>query len=67
MTLENSLLSPALHIPPTLSGLDTLVFFNIPPNMSKQQELPNYGPTDYVKFFGAGALAATLTHGVRTY
>lgn len=35
--------------------------------MSKQQELPNYGPTDYVKFFGAGALAATLTHGVRTF
>lgn len=36
--------------------------------MSKQQEqqLPNYGPTDYVKFFGAGALAATLTHGVRS-
>lgn len=34
--------------------------------MSKQEEqqLPNYGPTDYVKFFGAGALAATLTHGV---
>lgn len=36
--------------------------------MSKQEEqqLPNYGPTDYVKFFGAGALAATLTHGVRS-
>lgn len=34
--------------------------------MSKQEEqqLPNYGPTDYIKFFGAGALAATLTHGV---
>lgn len=32
--------------------------------MSKQDELPNYGPTDYAKFFGAGALAATLTHGV---
>lgn len=28
-------------------------------------DLPNYGPTDYAKFFGAGALAATLTHGVR--
>lgn len=28
-------------------------------------DLPNYGPTDYTKFFGAGALAATLTHGVR--
>lgn len=37
--------------------------------MSKQQEqqLPNYGPADYVKFFGAGALAATLTHGVCSF
>lgn len=37
--------------------------------MSKSEsqglDLPNYGFTDYTKFFGAGALAATLTHGVR--
>lgn len=38
---------------------------NITSNMSKEDDLPNYGPVDYVKFFGAGALAATLTHGVR--
>lgn len=25
---------------------------------------PNFTPSDYIKFFGAGALAATLTHGV---
>jgi solute carrier family 25 phosphate transporter 3 len=28
-------------------------------------QTPNFAPRDYVKFFGAGALAATLTHGVR--
>ncbi|KAJ2967048.1 hypothetical protein NUW58_g10529 [Xylaria curta] len=27
---------------------------------------PRFGPGDYVKFFGAGALAATLTHGAAT-
>lgn len=32
--------------------------------MAKDTELPNFTPSDYVKFFGAGALAATLTHGV---
>lgn len=31
----------------------------------KGLDLPNYGLADYTKFFGAGALAATLTHGVR--
>lgn len=31
---------------------------------SKQSEVPNFTPSDYVKFFGAGALAATSTHGV---
>lgn len=31
---------------------------------SKKNEVPNFTPSDYVKFFGAGALAATLTHGV---
>ena len=25
---------------------------------------PTFTPSDYAKFFGAGALAATLTHGV---
>lgn len=33
--------------------------------MALQQEVaPRFGAGDYVKFFGAGALAATLTHGV---
>lgn len=32
--------------------------------MPGHDDLPNYGPADYVKFFSAGALAATLTHGV---
>ena len=31
---------------------------------SKADATPNFTPGDYVKFFGAGALAATLTHGV---
>lgn len=26
---------------------------------------PTFGATDYLKFFAAGALAATSTHGVR--
>lgn len=34
--------------------------------MASKDELPNFTPSDYVKFFGAGALAATSTHGVRT-
>ncbi|KAJ4392961.1 mitochondrial phosphate carrier protein [Gnomoniopsis smithogilvyi] len=38
--------------------------------MSKTEQqgvdLPDYGLTDYTKFFGAGALAATLTHGAAT-
>ncbi|KAH8896477.1 mitochondrial carrier [Thozetella sp. PMI_491] len=29
-------------------------------------DVPNFTPTDYAKFFGAGALAATLTHGAAT-
>ncbi|KAM5343581.1 hypothetical protein ACJ41O_012118 [Fusarium nematophilum] len=33
---------------------------------SKQSEVPNFTPSDYVKFFGAGALAATSTHGAAT-
>lgn len=32
--------------------------------MAKETELPSFAASDYVKFFGAGALAATLTHGV---
>lgn len=28
-------------------------------------QTPYFAPRDYAKFFGAGALAATLTHGVR--
>ncbi|KAM7183353.1 mitochondrial phosphate carrier protein [Naviculisporaceae sp. PSN 640] len=28
--------------------------------------VPSFTPTDYAKFFGAGALAATLTHGAAT-
>jgi hypothetical protein len=28
------------------------------------ESTPNYTLSDYAKFFGAGALAATLTHGV---
>lgn len=31
---------------------------------TKQSEVPNFTISDYVKFFGAGALAATSTHGV---
>ncbi|KAL6859801.1 mitochondrial phosphate carrier protein [Amphichorda felina] len=34
--------------------------------MAKQNELPSFTSSDYVKFFGAGALAATLTHGAAT-
>ncbi|KEY67595.1 hypothetical protein S7711_08268 [Stachybotrys chartarum IBT 7711] len=33
---------------------------------SKQTELPSFGFSDYAKFFGAGALAATSTHGAVT-
>ncbi|KAJ9136901.1 hypothetical protein NKR23_g9512 [Pleurostoma richardsiae] len=33
---------------------------------AKSTEVPTFAPTDYVKFFGAGALAATLTHGAAT-
>ncbi|KAH7156693.1 mitochondrial carrier domain-containing protein [Dactylonectria macrodidyma] len=32
----------------------------------KQNEVPNFTIGDYVKFFGAGALAATSTHGAAT-
>lgn len=32
----------------------------------KQSEVPNFTISDYVKFFGAGALAATSTHGAAT-
>lgn len=32
--------------------------------MAASSELPQFTPIDYVKFFGAGALAATSTHGV---
>ena len=31
-----------------------------------QTEVPTFSPLDYAKFFGAGALAATLTHGAAT-
>jgi solute carrier family 25 phosphate transporter 3 len=31
---------------------------------TKQSETPNFTFSDYVKFFGAGALAATSTHAV---
>ncbi|KAG9254799.1 mitochondrial carrier domain-containing protein [Emericellopsis atlantica] len=34
--------------------------------MSKQTELPTFTASDYVKFFSAGALAATSTHGGAT-
>lgn len=30
----------------------------------KKDELPAFGLGDYAKFFAAGALAATSTHGV---
>lgn len=33
---------------------------------SKQDQVPKFTPTDYIKFFSAGALAATLTHGGAT-
>ncbi|KAI0399192.1 mitochondrial phosphate carrier protein [Xylaria palmicola] len=33
---------------------------------SSDQITPHFGASDYVKFFGAGALAATLTHGAAT-
>ncbi|KAH9897378.1 mitochondrial phosphate carrier protein [Xylariomycetidae sp. FL2044] len=33
---------------------------------SANQITPNFSGSDYVKFFGAGALAATLTHGAAT-
>ncbi|KAI6467635.1 hypothetical protein MCOR14_005634 [Pyricularia oryzae] len=32
----------------------------------KSSQLPTFAPSDYVKFFSAGALAATLTHGAAT-
>ena len=32
--------------------------------LKSKDEVPTFTPSDYVKFFGAGALAATLTHGV---
>lgn len=32
--------------------------------MASKDELPNFTVSDYVKFFAAGALAATSTHGV---
>jgi solute carrier family 25 phosphate transporter 3 len=31
---------------------------------TKSQELPTFTASDYLKFFGAGALAATSTHAV---
>lgn len=34
--------------------------------MAASSELPQFTPIDYVKFFGAGALAATSTHGAAT-
>ncbi|KAK3939960.1 mitochondrial phosphate carrier protein [Diplogelasinospora grovesii] len=34
--------------------------------MATPADVPNFKPIDYVKFFGAGALAATLTHGAAT-
>lgn len=34
--------------------------------MSSSSITPTFQGGDYVKFFGAGALAATLTHGVST-
>lgn len=33
---------------------------------SKPSELPTFTPSDYLKFFGAGALAATSTHAAAT-
>lgn len=33
---------------------------------SKGNELPNFSPSDYAKFFAAGALAATSTHAAAT-
>ncbi|KAF4124820.1 solute carrier family 25 (mitochondrial phosphate transporter), member 3 [Geosmithia morbida] len=34
--------------------------------MAKENELPTFTLSDYAKFFGAGALAATSTHGAAT-
>lgn len=34
--------------------------------MPSSDSTPAFAPTDYAKFFGAGALAATLTHGAAT-
>lgn len=34
---------------------------------SKPQDVPSFTFGDYAKFFGAGALAATSTHGVSFY
>ncbi|EON99201.1 putative mitochondrial phosphate carrier protein [Phaeoacremonium minimum UCRPA7] len=34
--------------------------------LKSKDEVPTFTPSDYVKFFGAGALAATLTHGAAT-
>jgi len=31
---------------------------------SPSDKTPDFTTTDYIKFFGAGALAATVTHGV---
>ncbi|KAI1329237.1 mitochondrial phosphate carrier protein [Xylariaceae sp. FL0255] len=33
---------------------------------SQNEVTPTFGPSDYLKFFSAGALAATLTHGAAT-
>lgn len=33
--------------------------------LSPEGITPNFTLSDYAKFFGAGALAATTTHGVR--
>lgn len=35
-------------------------------SITKEKITPDFTVGDYVKFFGAGALAATATHGVRT-
>ncbi|KAK3314356.1 mitochondrial phosphate carrier protein [Apodospora peruviana] len=38
----------------------------IPTTGAPSPTVPDFKATDYVKFFGAGALAATLTHGAAT-
>ncbi|KAM7184302.1 mitochondrial phosphate carrier protein 2 [Rhypophila sp. PSN 637] len=37
-----------------------------PPGSPTSENVPEFKPIDYAKFFGAGALAATLTHGAAT-